>query len=197
MSGPDLLKMRPESSSQQDAPVRLIPTMEEMQKILEDQWERERLDRELKRTMTAQALQQAAASTKTKVAGKPNGPIVGPEEAKPRPGEVGDLLKAVIKIPAVEKALERLKQQASDKVQNGWKDLSGGGKAGVILSGAAITGTAIYGALGADSRRRKVYDLIRDRKIPIPIPKTPVTVEFKTGKEDMIMLKFDVMKLFR
>ena len=69
----------------------------------------------------------------------------GPET--PRAASPGDLLGAVMAVPAVDGALTRLRTQATDRLASDWRGLSGGGKAAVVTSLAPGPATARRTAL--------------------------------------------------
>jgi hypothetical protein len=115
-----------------------------------------------------------------------------------RPGEASDMLDALMGVPAVAGAVQSLKSIAADTLKRDWRHLSTGGKAAVITQTAVISGSAVAGALASESRRREAYKLLRDREIPIPLPRVPgFTLQLKTGKEDKVVLMFDVAKFLR
>ena len=59
----------------------------------------------------------------------------GPD--KPRPAELSDLLKALMGVPAIKSAVDRMKGQALDRMKRNWKGLSTGDKVLVISQSGA------------------------------------------------------------
>ncbi|HMQ46533.1 MAG TPA: hypothetical protein PKA00_04580 [Saprospiraceae bacterium] len=122
-------------------------------------------------------------------------PGKGPE--KPREGKIGDLVKAVLSIPAVKTEVDKLKDQAGQQVQDQWSNLSQGGKAAVITSAIVLgAGGAAGLSVMPDTQRRTLLKPISG--VEIPIPSTPLSVQYQqVGQAEQVMLKLDVAKLLR
>lgn len=115
-----------------------------------------------------------------------------------RTGSASDVLDALMGIPVVANAVAKVKNTASNKLERDWRRLSTGSKAAVIIHTFVIGATAATAAMGTNSSRKELYDLIRDREIPIPIPGVDgLELQLKTGAEHRAVIMFDVAKLWR
>lgn len=92
----------------------------------------------------------------------------GSGPSTPRAGSAGDVLRAVLKIPAVSTALDRVRDQAVGGVRRDWRRLSTGEQALIITQTALIGGGALTGIFANDSSRSAVLGLIQDRDLPVP-----------------------------
>jgi hypothetical protein len=112
---------------------------------------------------------------------------VGPET--PRLATAGDALKAVMRVPAVDTALTRLRTEATGRLSGDWRSLSTGGKAAVITQSAVIGGGALAGVLSDPEARQFTLGLIENRSLPTGVP--GLNFQFKlTGPDQRI--KFDL-----
>jgi hypothetical protein len=126
----------------------------------------------------------------------PRQPLVpagrGPET--PRAAAVGDILQAVVRIPAVQAGITRLQDQASDRVRRDWSRLSGGERALVITQGIVMGAGALTGVALSPEARQLALDQIQGRDIPIP--GLPVTFRFNlTGENQQLMIGVNVGEL--
>jgi hypothetical protein len=104
-------------------------------------------------------------------AGKTPEPVPrGEGPAIPRTAGVGDLLKAVLAVPAVDTALTRLQTEAADRGKTDWRSLSAGEKAAVITQSALIGGGAVAGLLSNPQARQFTLDLLQNRPLPTGVP---------------------------
>jgi hypothetical protein len=83
---------------------------------------------------------------------------------------MGDLLKAVLAVPAVDTALTRLQTEAADRGKADWRSLSTGEKAVVITQSALIGGGAVAGILSNPQARQFTLDLLQNRPLPTGVP---------------------------
>ncbi|GEM_PF-870113 len=115
-------------------------------------------------------------------------PGAGP--STPRTATAGDLLKAVLGIPAVNTALTRLRSQAEERVRRDWRRLSTGERVLLVSHTALLTGTALAGVLANPEARQFTLGLIQNRAIPVPgVP--GLTFQFNlTGPNRLI--RFDL-----
>jgi len=108
----------------------------------------------------------------TPIKGEEPQPLVprgaGPET--PRPAGVGDLLKAVSKVPAVDGALTNLQLEAERQARVGWGGLSAGERAMVITQTALIGGGAVAGILSQPDARQFAVDALQNRLLPTGVP---------------------------
>lgn len=113
----------------------------------------------------------------------------GPE--KPRPGTAGDALKAIMRVPAVDTALTRLRTEATDRLSGDWRSLSTGGKAAVITQSAVIGGGAVAGILSDPTARRFALGLLENRSLPTGVP--GLNFQFRlTGPEQRVTFDLNV-----
>ncbi len=108
----------------------------------------------------------------TPIKGEEPQPLVprgaGPET--PRPAGVGDLLKAVSKVPAVDGALTNLQLEAERQARVGWGGLSTGERVMVITQSALIGGGAVAGILSRPDARQFALDVLQNRLLPTGVP---------------------------
>lgn len=99
----------------------------------------------------------------------PSAPLVprgaGPDT--PRPAEVGDLLKAIWAVPAVQSTANRLLDEATSSLRLGWRNSSTGERALLIGHAALFAGT-LAPLLSVPRYRQQAFDLIQGHDIPVP-----------------------------
>ncbi len=99
----------------------------------------------------------------------PTAPLVprgaGPET--PRPAEVGDLMRAIWAVPAVQSAATRVIDETTSTLQRGWRDASTGERALVIGHGVLML-SALAPLLSEQRYRQQAFDFIQGREIPVP-----------------------------
>lgn len=125
---------------------------------------------------------------------EPEPPLVprgaGPEE--PRAASTGDVMKAIMRIPAVNSALTRVRTEAMSRVRNEWQSLSTGEQALVIGHSAVVGGTALAGVLSSPEASTFILNQIQNRTLPVPgVP--GLTFQFNaTGPEQRIYFDLNV-----
>jgi len=114
----------------------------------------------------------------------------GAGPSTPRAATGGDVVRAILRIPAVDSALTRLRTQAEEQARRDWRRLSAGERALVITQSVLIAGGALGGVLSSPEGREFSLDLIQNRAIPVPgVP--GLTFQFNaTGPNQM--LRFDL-----
>lgn len=130
---------------------------------------------------------------------KPPTPIVpaGKGPAKPRPGQPGDVLSALMGVPAVKRAVEKVKTEATDKLRRDWKKLSKGEKAGVVSTAVVIAGGALAGVLSQDKTRQGALEFVQGKSIPVPgVDGLSFSVS-PVGKDKKFMVNFDLAAFIR
>ena len=117
----------------------------------------------------------------------------GPSE--PRAASPGDLLRAVMRVPAIDSALTTLQTRAADQVTRDWHSLSTGGQVAVVTQTALIGGGALAGALSDPQARTFVLGLVQNRDIPVPgVP--GLTFQFNlTGSDQRVRFDLTVGRL--
>ena len=111
----------------------------------------------------------------------------GPET--PRAAGAGDVLKALMKVPAVDQALTTLQTEATGRLKADWRSLSSGQKVAVITQSALIGGGAVAGVLSNPESRQLALDVLQDRALPTGVPGLQFQFNL-TGPDQRI--KFDL-----
>lgn len=110
----------------------------------------------------------------------------------PRPATPGDILGAIMAVPAVDRVLNNLQTLAIERVEQSWSQLSTGGKIAVVTPLAVIAGSVLTGVLANRQSREFVFDQLNGRVVPVP-GFTALGVEFNTeGDNLMFGLHLDV-----
>lgn len=95
----------------------------------------------------------------------PPGPeTLGREPERPRPGTAGDVIQAIMGLPAVRGELDRLQEQAGAEAARIWNGTSPAGQVGIVTGMVAVAGGAITGlALSPELRQQ-----LAGRTLPVP-----------------------------
>ncbi|HZD04162.1 MAG TPA: hypothetical protein VE173_04565 [Longimicrobiales bacterium] len=101
---------------------------------------------------------------------RPSRPLVprGAGPSTPRAAEVGDLMRALWAVPAVQQASGQLLDRLSGRMQRDWQRASGAEQALVVSWSAVIGSAAMAGVLSNREAREQAFDLVVDRDIPVP-----------------------------
>jgi len=119
----------------------------------------------------------------------------GSGPSRPRPAEPGDVLEAVLAIPTIDSAIERLRGMALERVTGFYRGLSTEGKAGVITSLAVVGAGTLAGVLATPAAREFALDQLNGRVLPVP-GLDGLAVELNTeGENIMFGLHLDVGRL--
>lgn len=127
----------------------------------------------------------------------PAAPLVpagaGPDT--PRTATTGDLLSAIMAVPAIDGAISSLQTQASDRIQRDWSRLSTGAQIGVISTTALIAGGALVGVISDPSARRFALDQLNGKTLPVP-GLNWLHLEINTGGDNLMLgMHVDVGRL--
>ena len=90
----------------------------------------------------------------------------GPAETRPASG--GDVVSAIMAVPAVDAAITSLQTRALDRVQRDWRHLGTGGQVAVVSSLAVIAGSSLAGAMTDPDARNFALGQLNGRVIPVP-----------------------------
>ena len=93
-------------------------------------------------------------------------PGAGPET--PRAATPGDLLKAVMAVPVLDDAVQRLSTDARDRVSRDWGRLGTGERAIFVSTAVLIGAGALAGVASDPESRRFALDQLNGRVLPVP-----------------------------
>jgi hypothetical protein len=112
----------------------------------------------------------------------------GPEKA--RAATAGDLVKAVVKIPAVKAKVDGLREQAIGEL---WKKRSGGERAAILTTGITLGAGVVAGIATHPEAGPSRFLLGQVQGKDIPIPGLPMTFNFNlTGPDQRLLIGLDV-----
>lgn len=120
-------------------------------------------------------------------------PGPGPEVQRPATG--GDLLRAIMAVPAVDTALTNLRTSAVEHVRSDWDRLSTGEQVLLVSQGVIIGGAALTAVMSNEETRSLVLDQLQGRDLPVPfVP--GLSFQFNlTGPDQRIFFTLDVGRL--
>lgn len=115
--------------------------------------------------------------------------------ATPRPATSGDLLRAIMAVPAVDSTLTRLRDDATRRIRSDWRRLSTGEQVLLVSHGILMGGTALAGILSNEQSRNFVLDQIQNRNLPVPgVP--GLSFQFNaTGPDRRLFFTLDLARL--
>jgi hypothetical protein len=125
------------------------------------------------------------------------GPLVpagaGPET--PRAGTPGDVLRAIMAVPAVDTALTTLRTEATQRVSSDWQRLSTGERVLLISQGVLISGAALAAVFSNEQARGLVLNQLQGRDLPVPgVP--GLSFQFNlTGPDQRLFFTLDLARL--
>jgi hypothetical protein len=99
----------------------------------------------------------------------PRAPLVprGAGPSTPRPGEVGDVMSAVWKIPAVQRAANGVLDRVTSDLQRGWRDASPGER-GYVIGWGVVTVATLTPLLMNTDARMGILRFLEGKDIPVP-----------------------------
>jgi len=116
----------------------------------------------------------------------------GAGPSTPREAEAGDVLSAIMAVPAIDSAITALQTQAVDRVRRDWGRLSTGERALTIAVSTLVAGGALAGAAADPEARAFLLDQLNGRVIPVP-GVTGLGVELNTQRNGiMVGLHLDI-----
>ena len=119
----------------------------------------------------------------------------GAGPSTPRPASAGDLLAAVMAIPAVKTEITKLRDRATDQLKRDWRSLSTGDKVVGISVTALIASGAIAGIVSNNSSRQFALQQIQGRNIPVPLVPGLSFQLNPIGPNQSVMLNLDLSAL--
>jgi hypothetical protein len=100
----------------------------------------------------------------------PAAPLVprgaGPDT--PRPATAGDLMNAVLAVPAIDAWIRSLRMRATEQVTRDWRRLSTGEQVGAVSSVVAIGAGSLAGVLSDPNARQMALSQLNGRVLPVP-----------------------------
>jgi len=127
----------------------------------------------------------------------PPAPLVpaGAGPATPRPASTGDILRAVMAIPAVDTALTTLRTEAMQRVRSDWQRLSTGERVLLVSQGVLVGGAALTAVFSNEESRSFVLNQLQGRNLPVPLV-PGLSFQFNiTGPEQRIFFNLDLAQL--
>jgi hypothetical protein len=116
----------------------------------------------------------------------------GAGPATPRAGRPGDVVSAILRVPAVDAALTTLREDAASRARREWNSLTTGERALVVSHTAVIGAGALAGIASSAEAREFTLGLIQNRSIPVPgVP--GLTFQFNlTGPDQRVRFDLNV-----
>jgi hypothetical protein len=112
-----------------------------------------------------------------------------------REGSAGDVMGAIAAVPAVDRAITRLRTQALSQVSRDWSRLSTGDRVLLITTTALIGGGALAGIASDPGARSFMLDQLNGRELGVP-GVDGLSVTFNTRPENLgVMLTYDLAPL--
>ncbi|MEW8505113.1 MAG: hypothetical protein AB2598_00285 [Candidatus Thiodiazotropha sp.] len=93
-------------------------------------------------------------------------PAAGP--ATPRPGQVGDVMRAVWSLPAVQQSVNRLLRESERRLRREWNQGGTAHRAMMVSAATTVVGTSLTALLVNPSTRDMVLNFIDGRQLPVP-----------------------------
>ncbi len=116
----------------------------------------------------------------------------GQDPAEPKPATTGDVMSALLAVPAIDSAITNLRSQATDQLTAGWGQLGSGERIGVVSSLGVIGLGALGGALANPDSRAFLVQHLSGQVLPVP-GVDPLRIEFNAqGDNLMFGLHLDV-----
>ncbi|MDZ8055684.1 MAG: DUF4157 domain-containing protein [Aulosira sp. ZfuVER01] len=127
----------------------------------------------------------------------PASPLVpagaGPET--PRSATTGDLLSAIMAVPAIDSALNSLQTQASERISQDWGRLRTGEQVAVVSTTVLIGAGALAGVLSDPTTRQFALNQLNGKTIPVP-GLNWLRLEMNTGGDNLMLgMHVDVGRL--
>ena len=117
----------------------------------------------------------------------------GPD--KPRAADGGDIMDAILAVPAIDAAVNSLQTQASDRFTQDWHRLKTGEKIVGISSVVAIGGGLLAGVISDPAARKLALDQLNGKVLPVP-KLNWLHLEINTGGDNLMLgLHVDVGQL--
>jgi hypothetical protein len=105
------------------------------------------------------------------------------------------VLAAVSKIPAFERALDKLRTRALRQLRRDWEKIPLGGKGALVATSLSIAGSALTAAVLDDDTRDFLLEQLDGRDVPVPVVKG-LRLNFKTrGKNVGVLVTLDLAPL--
>jgi len=118
----------------------------------------------------------------------PAAPLV-PRDADPdtpRPATAGDLMKALLAVPAIDTWITTLQTRATEQMMRDWRRLSTGEQVGAVSSAVAIGAGALAGILSDPNARQMALSQLNGRVFPVP-GLNWLSLEINTGGNNLML----------
>lgn len=118
----------------------------------------------------------------------PAAPLVprgaGPDT--PRPASAGDLMSALLAVPAIDAWITTLQTRATEQMMRDWRRLSTGEQVGAVSSAVAIGAGALAGILSDPNTRQMALSQLNGRVLPVP-GLNWLSLEINTGGDNLML----------
>jgi hypothetical protein len=118
----------------------------------------------------------------------PAAPLVprgaGPDT--PRPATAGDLMSALLAVPAIDTWIMSLKTRATEQMMRDWRRLSTGEQVGAVSSAVAIGAGVLAGILSDPNTREMALSQLNGRVLPVP-GLNWLSLEINTGGNNLML----------
>jgi hypothetical protein len=118
----------------------------------------------------------------------PAAPLVprgaGPDT--PRPATAGDLMSALLAVPAIDTWIMSLKTRATEQMMRDWRRLSTSEQVGAVSSAVAIGAGALAGILSDPNARQMALSQLNGRVFPVP-GLNWLSLEINTGGNNLML----------
>ncbi len=118
----------------------------------------------------------------------PAAPLVprgaGPDT--PRPATAGDLMSALLAVPAIDTWITTLQTRATEQMMRDWRRLSTGEQVGAVSSAVAIGAGALAGILSDPNARQMALSQLNGRVFPVP-GLNWLSLEINTGGNNLML----------
>nr|WP_138502616.1 DUF4157 domain-containing protein [Nostoc sp. PA-18-2419] len=95
-------------------------------------------------------------------------PAASPDPHPPQNATTGDLVRAIMAVPAINSELISLRTQAKNRITQDWSQLNAGGQVAVVSTTVLIGAGALTGVFSNPETRRFALDKLNGQVLPVP-----------------------------
>nr|MDZ8056752.1 DUF4157 domain-containing protein [Nostoc sp. EkiNYC01] len=118
-----------------------------------------------------------------------------PDPNPPKNATTGDLLRAIMAVPAINSGLISLRTQASDRITQDWSRLNTGEQIGVVSTTVLIGAGVLTGVFANPEARRFALDKLNGQVLPVPGVNW-LHLELNTGGDNLMLgMHLDIGRL--